>query len=79
MRAPIRRALVSVLTVLATVVTTLVAAAPAQAATYYTIMNRASGKCLAIGGGDQSNGAHAIQWPCSRDYSAEQRWFFTQV
>lgn len=68
-----RRTLVAALLALATIVSTLVAATPAQAATYYTIANRNSGKCLAIGSGDQADGAHAIQWTCHRGY-AEQQW-----
>lgn len=74
MRTPFRKVLLSVLMVLATAVSTVVLAAPAQAATYYTIKNRSSGKCLAIGSGDQSNGAKAMQWTCNG--GTEQQWIY---
>ncbi|MEV4628317.1 RICIN domain-containing protein [Micromonospora sp. NPDC049523] len=57
----------------AAVATSLVAAAPAQAASYYNLVNYKSGLCMSIaGGGSTANGAHVIQWGCNDGW--EQVW-----
>lgn len=62
----VSRGLTALAMAAAAVATSLVAAAPAQAASYYNLVNYKSGLCMSVaGGGSTANGAHVIQWGCN--------------
>ncbi|MFJ8580942.1 RICIN domain-containing protein [Micromonospora sp. NPDC093277] len=59
----------------AAVASSLAVASPAQAASWYEIINYKSGKCMSIaGGGSTANGANAILWTCNDGWEQVWRW-----